>query len=598
MSDRPAVTWLTSPPAKHLSVLGGDSSSPSPTPTHGAAQAARRTNGDDPADDQALPTSGIGAEAAGEPGRSTHELLRMLGVGGGCGVQGSERYAEPPRPPATAQRKRRRPLSIAFENSLSSPGVGFSSLMQECESVFAAGPSEGQRLDAGARPQTERFARLIVLEVGTRLAGGPASEHEKAVRVLDETTGQEKLVLLRGEWLESELAPGAHRLVLFLRLHVDAHKQVPSGDFIHVTAQTQNEAEIIVDSDDGVLIIHPDLLVPVTTISESFACLRRTVLKTRIKSRELNAPLVFGSVLHELFQNALRQRNFTLSFLHEACHSLLSKISDELFVIDLDEQSAFQQLQPMIDGLRQWAYTFLAEPLRDQVDPHVYTSASDLAARSAGSHSKVDSIVDIEEAIWCHTYGIKGHIDISATVRFGGASIPPSLAPVELKTSKTNYGVDSHRAQTMIYSLIMAEAYGVDIEQGLLAYVCRNESHQVPLRWGELRSMIIMRNSFASHSVRRDQRTSKLPEVVRNERICSKCYMLDSCLLYHKIEGGTASEFGPNPAIGDRMARINERHTLFYKQWDEFLSNEEPDAEQNTREFFILTSQERERLGR
>lgn len=70
-------------------------------------------------------------------------------------------------------------------------------------------------------------------------------------------------------------------------------------------------------------------------------------------------------------------------------------------------------------------------------------------------------VVDIEENVWSPMLGIKGKIDASVCVRVTapGKFAETFAVPLEIKCGGQS-AMASHRAQTMIYSLLMSDRYG------------------------------------------------------------------------------------------------------------------------------------------
>lgn len=72
----------------------------------------------------------------------------------------------------------------------------------------------------------------------------------------------------------------------------------------------------------------------------------------------------------------------------------------------------------------------------------------------------VNKLLDIEEHVWSPLYGLKGNIDATVqAVLAEGASKKTLTVPLELKTGR-NSSVVAHRAQTMLYTLLMSDRYG------------------------------------------------------------------------------------------------------------------------------------------
>lgn len=95
----------------------------------------------------------------------------------------------------------------------------------------------------------------------------------------------------------------------------------------------------------------------------------------------------------------------------------------------------------------------------------------------------INKILDIEENIWSPTFGLKGKIDATVQVVLrGGQNDGATLTvPLELKTGKKSK-VMSHRAQTMLYTLLMTDRYGKILALFMfLSCVVTNRSHSCVL---------------------------------------------------------------------------------------------------------------------
>jgi DNA replication ATP-dependent helicase/nuclease Dna2 len=88
---------------------------------------------------------------------------------------------------------------------------------------------------------------------------------------------------------------------------------------------------------------------------------------------------------------------------------------------------------------------------------------------------------------------------------------------------------------------------GVEVPGGLLYYTQSEEIMRVPSPRNELRGLIMARNELASYMMRK--RSSKLegecstspnhrqflPSTLDDDYKCSKCYVVDGCMLYRKV---------------------------------------------------------------
>ena len=184
----------------------------------------------------------------------------------------------------------------------------------------------------------------------------------------------------------------------------------------------------------------------------------------------------------------------------------------------------------------------------------------------------------VEEEIWAPRYGLKGKVDASLQVcidectepdRSGQRKLTPrhrttsTVMPFEIKTGLAVAGME-HRAQTMLYSLLIAERYGSSSSDlaasslaslrgagGLLFYTQLEELVRVPSGWNEVRGLIMARNELASYLARSrqeievttrtgsqknvNQSKSILPPTIDQRRLCERCYASDACMLYRKV---------------------------------------------------------------
>lgn len=77
----------------------------------------------------------------------------------------------------------------------------------------------------------------------------------------------------------------------------------------------------------------------------------------------------------------------------------------------------------------------------------------------------INGLHEVEEDIWSPKWGLKGKVDASVQVGINrnpsksGSVVEEKVAPLEIKTGRS-VGVMAHRAQTMLYTLLMEDRYG------------------------------------------------------------------------------------------------------------------------------------------
>lgn len=159
----------------------------------------------------------------------------------------------------------------------------------------------------------------------------------------------------------------------------------------------------------------------------------------------------------------------------------------------------------------------------------------------------ITKVLDIEEDIWCPSLGLKGKIDatIETIITETIPALPQPIVttgpkPLEVKTGRAVAALE-HRAQTMLYTILAEKRYGIEVTSGLLYYTQSEEVVEVPIGRNELRGLIIYRNEMAGYMARRHvvgpdgSSSSFLPPTLDDERICKRCYSLDTCMLYRKV---------------------------------------------------------------
>lgn len=310
--------------------------------------------------------------------------------------------------------------------------------------------------------------------------------------------------------------------------------------------------------------------------------------------------------------------------------------------------------------------------------------------------ARVTHVFDVEEEIWSPMYGLKGKMDVSVEVELqetevdrpawrggnhfvpgagagaqqqrsgtgpgptGGAgargdgpagagsafyrrtqSAPArkevktrytAIMPMEIKTGRSVDALE-HRAQTMLYTLMMSDRYGTKVDSGLLYYTRSGDMHRVRRTRNEVRGLIVGRNELA-YWMTRDKATvvdeeeqgqpqqpqqpqpeddaaappsppegtTTLPPTIDNERECGRCFAQDGCMLYRRTVDRIVEDPEHPSEIAGLYSRITSHLTAeqaaFYEHWERLLSLEEEDMVRFKRELWTMTAAAREELGR
>lgn len=108
----------------------------------------------------------------------------------------------------------------------------------------------------------------------------------------------------------------------------------------------------VVDDEDGIAILHPDVLISGTSLSNSFACLRRAVLNERIRDGGgSNIAALYGNMAHSVMQEGLVSRSFSSTTLSEFANSVLSDYADELASLKEPDEVARAKMQEYVHSV-------------------------------------------------------------------------------------------------------------------------------------------------------------------------------------------------------------------------------------------------------
>ena len=382
-----------------------------------------------------------------------------------------------------------------------------------------------------------------------------------------ERTKALKTVHLRGDWYDTQASPKA---------------------YVHIIGDFEPSGRCIIDNNQNMLILHPDQLVSSTVVADSFTCMRRSVLQDRVKATSAaTPPLVYGTILHEIFQEALMANNWDLDFLGAVIDKTLQKHLEDLYVIKVSLEDARGHLFSKMSELRTWAQAFVAAAPQ----PNAFVQGKN----GERVNMCVSKLLDVEEHVWSPMYGLKGNIDatVQVTMRDGKESTTLTV-PFEVKTGKN--ATASHQAQTVLYNLLLSDRYDIDIVYGVLYYMETSQTLRIPAIRHELRHMIMQRNMLACY-IR--ERSVTLPPMKRSKNACGNCYAQASCFTYHKLaDGGDGETSGLGETFDELVKHLTPTHQEFFLKWEDLLTKEEKESQKLRRELWTMVSTEREKLGR
>ena len=361
-----------------------------------------------------------------------------------------------------------------------------------------------------------------------------------------------------------------------------------SKSYVHIIGAFGPANKCIIDNTQNMLILHPDQLISATVIADSFSCLRRAVLQDRIKETSGKTPaLVYGTLLHEIFQEAMTGNRWDTDFVANTIDRIIQKHTEDLYTIGVQINEAREHLLSKTKDMQYWAKAF--------VSPYPRPDATVQGRNGDKVQMCVSKLLDVEEHVWSPMYGLKGNIDATVQVTMKTGQERQTLTvPLELKTGRTQ--TKNHQAQTVLYNLLLSERYDVDIVYGILYYTELSQTLRIPTIRHELRHMIMQRNLLACY-IR--ERKVQLPPMKKDKSACGRCFAQTSCFVYHKLaDDGDGETSGMKDKFDDVVKHLTPTHKDFFLKWEDLLTKEEGESQKLRRELWTMLSAEREKVGR
>ncbi|WFD44716.1 DNA helicase [Malassezia psittaci] len=270
------------------------------------------------------------------------------------------------------------------------------------------------------------------------------------------------------------------------------------------------------------LILHPDIIVSASGLASVASCMRRPMLQERIKtSSSTTYAAVFGNIVHGLLQASLisdadanietysdnametpsvwhRIGNFRSEYLHQELERQIVQHRAPLSIVGAKTEQVRADLQEVLPSLVSLAERYLAandnSPVKlDElscIDDHRVAHPVQLC---------ITKVLGIEKDVVSPMYGLKGRIDVCVEAVLAEHGEQKTLVlPLEIKTGRRLSSTE-HNAQTSLYTLLLSDAYGVQIDAGLLLYTQSSNISRVHRAMREVRSLLLARNQVANY---------------------------------------------------------------------------------------------------
>jgi len=349
---------------------------------------------------------------------------------------------------------------------------------------------------------------------------------------------EDGILFLCGEWSFTPVRPGdvIHVCSLTGKYRTDAtalpivlHSYPPPGS----------------DVDDLILVLHPDMLMSPSIISETSSCNRRAALKSKIGSSGISSKSAFiGTMRHGLFEACMKASEFELSFAQSVIKNMMREKAEMLIACNLSANETENEVLGVLPMIQQFAqeYTTLRKDVMmlsslgkpvGGVACHpdirllakgVHSVEENIVSTSLGLKGSIDAVLETESKVLSQKIGNSS--STSALSDNNTHSLRQSLMSLELKTGHNQSVQNMHMAQLSLYTLMLQNRYGarVDIDDkyntglqspqnssgrggatgGILLYL--NEKSQkichISPQINEVKTLMSQRNVVASNSER------------------------------------------------------------------------------------------------
>ncbi|KAF7191210.1 DNA replication ATP-dependent helicase/nuclease DNA2 [Pseudocercospora fuligena] len=475
-----------------------------------------------------------------------------------------------------------------------------------------------------------RVRRYVVtdVQIGSYTNSKGRQCEQKILRVEDGRTRASGIIILRDSWFDTAVSKRTIVNIASLKRH---------RSITPITTSALVAETIIDDTEQSnFLILHPDHMLSATTVADSFDCVRKAVLQDRIKATgETNKSMVYGKILHEIFQQCLSADRWDQSFLNDMVERTVQAQVEGLWELGMrDNVLAIEEVKAKMGELEAWSKVFVKS------EPAAESTVDDRQGEKV--LMSISKLIAIEEHVWSPRYGLKGNIDATVqattTSRPGAPDLKNLIVPFEVKTGRTTQSA-SHRAQTALYTLLLSDRYDVEVEAGILYYLESSSMSRIAPPFNEVKQMVQQRNRLASYIFRARHppeanaaghdteppvasqaiQESGLPALLRNPFKCGRCYAQESCFSYHAlVESGTSESAGMiddkkknhsmtwKEVIGHLQLESRSGNSLeraemlkrWFTKWDKLLTFEERDQSKLRKELWTMASSERESAGR
>ena len=117
-----------------------------------------------------------------------------------------------------------------------------------------------------------------------------------------------------------------------------------------------------IDGKANLLILHPDILITATALSNAPQCQRKPLLSTLVRSSsDVTPALVWGNILHEVMQTCLSEARWDEEFIDQKIDNVVYRSLGELLRINIGVEQTKREIKGKARGLQGFAEKYISK---------------------------------------------------------------------------------------------------------------------------------------------------------------------------------------------------------------------------------------------
>ena len=155
---------------------------------------------------------------------------------------------------------------------------------------------------------------------------------------------------------------------------------VKVGDTVNVVGQFTTlsssssliTSSITVTAKANLLILHPDILLTATALSNAPQCLRKPLLSALVHSSSDATPaLVWGNLLHTIVQSCLSEKRWDEAWIDDQIDAIIREAIGDLAKIGFDVEQGKREIKARAQGLKSFGGKYISTSPKVLVFPCV-----------------------------------------------------------------------------------------------------------------------------------------------------------------------------------------------------------------------------------